>query len=692
MKILIVDDNREDRSLLEKVLRHYGYEVETASDGAQAMEKALQHRFDIIISDILMPGMDGFALCRAVKTNEKLKSIAFVFYSATYIDSGDEKFALSEGADEFIIKPQEPKVFIEILREVIENLEAGKIIRPALSHTEEESVYLKHYNERLVKKLDDKLKQLEVANVDLAAEKERLAVTLRAKERLDVTLRSIGDGVITTDRDGKTILINALAEELTGWTQEEAVGRHLSEVFPLVNERSGEGTGEQCENPIEKVIKTGQAVDLKSDTLLIARDGVKRVIAGNAAALKDEDGNITGMVLVFRDITERKIKEEELQKASKLESVGFLAGGIAHDFNNILAVIMGNINLAKMLTDPEEERFELLTAVETAVSRATSLTGKLLTFSRGGAPIRKTASIAALIRDWTEFALRGSRAKCNLTIQENLWPVEIDERQISQVISSLVMNADQVMPKGGMIEVRAENVSFGEEMLAHGLVVPEGRYVAISIQDQGAGIPKEHLHKVFDPYFTTKGAGSGLGLTASYSIVKKHEGYLAVESEMGVGTTFFIYLPASTQEIQKEAPAREGGKEKPLPGQGRILIMDDDAMVITVLGSLLTRLGYEVALVKDGDEAIRAYQEAGKSGRPFAAVIMDLIIPGGMGGATATKKLIEIDPGVKAIVSSGYSNDPIMANFRQYGFVGCIAKPYDIQTVCRILHEVIKGN
>ncbi|MEW5804297.1 MAG: response regulator [bacterium] len=691
MKILVVDDNQEDLALLKEVLSFYGYATETASNGVEALEKVLQNGFDIIISDILMPGMDGFQLCRAIKMSKKLKSIAFVFYTATYTSPEDAKFALSQGADEFILKPQEPREFIEILRKIIKSHEAGKI--KSAIQPEEKSAYFKHYSERLIKKLNDKLQKLEMVNRALAAEKERLAMTLQAKERLAMTIRSMSDVVITTDRQGRIVLINEVAQEFTGWMQTEAIGRSLPEIFSLVNER----TGKKCEDIVEKVIRTGQHVDLDNDTILVTRDGaVKRVIiAGNAAPLKDNEGNITGLVMVLQDVTEKKRREEELQKISKLESLGLLAGGIAHDFNNILTIIVGNISVAKLYIDPEDTKFPLLDDVERAALWAKSLTNRLLTFARGGAPIRRTVSLAPLIKEWAQFALRGSRTRCDFSIQENLWPVEIDEGQMSQGIHNLIVNADQAMPEGGTIQVWAENQSLETERIVHGVAIPAGRYVVISIQDQGVGIPKEHLNKIFDPYFTTKETGIGLGLTVSYSIVKRHGGYLAVESEPGEGTTFFVYLPMSVKEkeIRKKVPAvLVEKKEKPLPGEGKILVMEDEEMLRRYLYSLLSSLGYEVVCIGNGDEAIKSYQDALKAGHPFDAVIMDLTIPGGMGGDVAIQKLIEIDPGTKAIVSSGYSTDPIMTDFRQHGFKGCIPKPYDIQTLSRVLHEVVDKN
>ena len=387
------------------------------------------------------------------------------------------------------------------------------------------------------------------------------------------------------------------------------------------------------------------------------------------------------------EIAERKRAEAELLKAQKLESVGILAGGIAHDFNNILTAILGNISLAKMFANPEDRSFARLAEAEKASLRAKDLTQQLLTFSRGGKPIVKTASVARLLKDSTIFALSGSNILCEFSIPEGLWPVEMDEGQINQVINNVVINAVQAMPEGGTIKVRAENVTLGIDRRKQGLPLQGEKYVKVSIQDQGIGIPEESLQKIFDPYYTGKKKGSGLGLAISYSIIKKHLGYITVESELGVGTTFHIFLPASEKEVLTEK--RTG--EIPLAGKQRILIMDDEEMVRNVAGTMLEHIGYEAGLAKDGTEAIELYKQAKEAHVPFAVVILDLTIPGGMGGKEAIKKLIELDPKAKVIVSSGYSTDPVMSQFREYGFKGVVTKPYKIEELRDALHKVMMG-
>ncbi len=556
-----------------------------------------------------------------------------------------------------------------ITRDITERKQAEEELRTYRHHleelVEERTTELKKTNKQLKKEISER----KLMEESLAAEKERLSVTLR----------SIGDGVITTDIKGKVTLINKAAEQLTGFTQEDAVGNSLSTVFHIIDEN----TRASCESPVEKVISRGTVAGLGNNTVLIAKDGTERVIADSGAPIRDQNSKVVGVVLVFRDITEKRKMEEEMLKAQKLESIGILAGGIAHDFNNILTAILGNVNLAKVYT-AESEVAEKLTRIEKASLQAKDLTQQLLTFSKGGAPIKRTVSIADLIEESTRFALRGSNVRCHFTIPADLWPVEIDEGQISQVINNLVINADQSMPEGGIIQVQAENVAVH---LQQNIPLPPGEYVKITIKDRGVGIPAKYLSKIFDPYFTTKQQGSGLGLATTYSIIKQHTGHVDVESEVGVGTTFTVWLPASETIVE---PKQEEVSEL-LAGKGRVLLMDDEEIIREAAGEALQGLGYDVEVVKDGAEAITQYKNAQKAGTPFDVVIMDLTIPGGMGGRETVASLLEIDPEAKAIVSSGYSNDPIMADYKAHGFKGVVAKPYSVEELSKTLRNVIEG-
>jgi PAS domain S-box-containing protein len=387
---------------------------------------------------------------------------------------------------------------------------------------------------------------------------------------------------------------------------------------------------------------------------------------------------------VIRDTTERKKLEDELQKSHKLESLGILAGGIAHDFNNLLAGIMNNVYLSKMNIEKESKTYHQLESAEKAIWRASNLTQQLLTFSRGGSPVKRTSSISEIIKETIDFTLRGSNVKCEYKISEKIWPVNVDKGQISQVIQNIIINAEQAIPGGGTIMIEIENALFGSDT---GMSLKGGRFIKITIHDQGTGISEDHLQKIFDPYFTTKEMGRGLGLAITYSIIKNHDGHISVESELGQGTTFDIYLPASERQIV----TKQVSEDRSQTGEGRVLIMDDEEFIRSSLGEILIHNGYEVEFASDGSEAVEIYKKAMKSSKPFDVVILDLTVPGGMGGEEAIKTLRTIDPKIKAIISSGYSDTSIMANFRDYGFRDVLSKPCkNPAELNNILHRVMR--
>ena len=503
------------------------------------------------------------------------------------------------------------------------------------------------------------------------------------KERLTVTLSSIGDGVITTDREGKIVLINDAAGTLTGWPQSEAKERLFSDIFNSVDEK----TRTPSENPVQTIVKMDKPIIFERTEILISRDGRERIIALSGTPIRDKDQTILGVVIVFRDVTEKQRMEEELLTARKLESVGTLAGGVAHDFNNLLAVILGNISFAKMLTDPSNKIYERLTDAENATIKGKELTYRLLTFSRGSESSKKVASLKGIIKDSARLTLSGSNIKCTFSFPDDLQQVEIDEEQIRQVIHNIVLNAKETMSRGGKIKIRADNITLGPEDT---IPLPEGNYVKISVEDHGGGISEEDLSRIFDPYFTTKEIGNvkgmGLGLAICYSIVKNHGGFMTAESQQGVGTIVHVYLPAYKDETHTAQIRRE----KPVYGGScKVLYMDDENALREVAGEMLGHIGYNVEFARDGAEAIKMYSDAVTTEKPFDIVIMDLTIPDGMGGAEAAQKLYEIDPRVKAIVSSGYTNDPIIKDFKKYKFSGVITKPFDVDELVRVIESVL---
>lgn len=385
-----------------------------------------------------------------------------------------------------------------------------------------------------------------------------------------------------------------------------------------------------------------------------------------------DDGILVEVQWVGRDVTDKIRLLERLNKIDKIESLGVFAGGIAHDFNNYLTSIMGTLTLMKRTIKKSDKRYQRLEEAEQSVMKATELTKQLLTFSKGGEPIRKTVSVAKLLQETAQFGLRGSDITVSLSFANNLSCIEADEGQMFQVLSNLIVNAKQAMPIGGNIQIQAKDLSLEEDS---SLPLPVGRYVSITITDCGSGIPQENLAKIFDPFFTTKKDGNGLGLAIVHSIVSKHGGFIDLDSTVGVGTTFTIYLPASENRVVIEPLIKE---EKEV-AFGKILLMDDDEPILEIGKELLEMNGYTVDCAANGEEALTLYRKSWEDKDPYRVVIMDLTVRGGMGGKEAITKLLEIDPGARAIVSSGYCNDPVMANFRDYGFLGMVPKPYVIR-------------
>lgn len=429
--------------------------------------------------------------------------------------------------------------------------------------------------------------------------------------------------------------------------------------------------------------------EFKAEYRLKQSDGNYRWVLDHGTPRFLEDRSFAGYIGSVIDITDRKRAEEEMYRAQKIESLGSLAGGIAHDFNNILTAIMSNASLARKYVSSGDAVFKRLLEIEKASLRAKNLTQRFLTFARGGDPIKNTVSIAELLKDSVGMTVRDSSYQCKISIPKKLWPVDIDEGQMSQVLSNLLSNSMQSMMGGGEITVKAENVKVKLDNMPN---AEDQKFVKVSINDGGVGIPKENLQKIFDPYFTTKKESNGLGLATSYSIIKKHDGLITVDSEMGKGSTFYVYLPASANAVEMvdERDQFDGAEHgKAAEHCGRILLMDDEEMIREVAGKVLNFIGYEVEFAEDGAKAVDLYQKTFRSGDTYDVVILDLTVPGGMGGEEAIKRLLRIDPHVKAIVSSGYSDNPVMSTYEKYGFMGVIEKPYNVKELRDVLNSVM---
>jgi signal transduction histidine kinase len=546
--ILLIEDELPLRNNLQILLQSEGYQVITAANGAQGIQRIQEQAFDLVITDLVMPGTDGFQVMDYLRVNHPDTVVVAI---TGYISAESAIKALRKGAYDYLAKPLDVDLVQSVVARALEKVQLQKDLQRSLA--------------------------------EIQAREEQL---LKAHDELE----------------------------------------------QRVEER----------------------------TAALAR--------ANAALLEQ--------------MAERQRMEDEVLKARKIKSVGVLAAGIAHDFNNLLTGILGYVSLAKMVAQTDAQVVAYLTEAEQACQRATALTQQLLTFAKGGAPVRQTVSLGELLKECVSFVLLGANVRSDIQIAADLWPVDVDAGQINQVIHNIVLNAVQAMPGGGTVQVQAENV-----VLAAGLSfpLPEGRYVKITVHDSGCGIPKEVLANIFDPYFTTKPEGSGLGLTTAYAIVVKHDGYITIASEVGAGTTVVIYLPAA----QQPAVAPQDHPSVPLRGSGRILVVDDEEMIRDVLRQLLESLEYTVECVEDGNEAVVAYQRAQAAGQPFAAVILDYTIPGGMGGLETLAHLRALDPQVTTLISSGYANNPVMADWAYYGFRGVVAKPYTMAQLQEALYNVL---
>jgi len=550
--------------------------------------------------------------------------------------------------------------------------------------------YLKHRNAMLEQQVEERMQDIKLSYKLLKQETEerkKAEISLKKeREQLVVTLRSIADGVIRTDSNGKILLMNDAAERITGYAPDDVMHKPLCDILHLTDEESNEAIVLPDDLP---KIKKGYS-KTNSFNAYLENDSLKtmKIVNISWSQIRDEQDKENGYVWVIRDIsTERKL-EAEILRTQKLESIGLLAGGIAHDFNNILSGILGNAQLARMGLDKGKDIRKFLIGIEKATENATHLTQQLLTFAKGGEPVKEIINIKDMLYESVEFALRGSSVSARYNIDDNLWPVEADKGQINQVINNLVINAIQAMPGGGQLTLTAQNfVKNGRQNDLE--QIKEKFLISISIEDTGHGIPKENLNKIFDPYFTTKQRGSGLGLATTFAIIKKHGGHISVSSELGKGTTFTIYLPACPEKEIKENISK--AKLKNWQGK-RALVMDDEEYIQELMGSFLDMLNISADFASNGEEAVQKYKQHLEKGEPYDFVIMDLTIRGGMGGKEAVKKILEINPEAKVIVASGYSTDSVLANYKKFGFSGRLSKPFNLEELTEVVNEVLSQN
>ena len=512
---------------------------------------------------------------------------------------------------------------------------------------------------------------------DISDQKNMEQALVEEKDRLVTTLQSLDEAIMTTDREGRITFLNPLAEQITEWTYQEAVTRPFQEVFRVIEKTSKD----KDEAALKFSPAPSDLTDTNTPMQLITKHGAQRTIAMRETPIRDHRSHLMGTVIMFHDIIDRQRQEDEQQRISKLNSLGVLAGGLAHDFNNLLTTILGNVFVVKLRMVPQDPLAQNLEQAEHACLRAKELTQQLLTFAKGGAPIKTSVALGDLIRKSAIFALSGSSISCHFDIPNDLSPLDADASQLRQVIQNITINARQAMPQSGHFSIHVENTTLHARPNLPTISLPPGDYVKISFTDQGTGITDQELPNIFDPYFTTKPGASGLGLAAAHSIIQQHHGHISVHSEQGKGTTFTVYLPSLYSNVEIDL--------QDIPkGRGRILVMDDEQSICRMVEDALTQFGYDVTTTRDGQTAIDVFSESLASGKNFDAILLDLTIPGGMGGKEAIQHLRKLDPHLKALVTSGYSDDPIMSDFQTYGFQGILVKPYKIIDLAKTLESL----
>jgi len=483
--------------------------------------------------------------------------------------------------------------------------------------------------------------------------------------------------------DGNTFLyVSPGCEEITGYTPEELMRNPGLFMQTIVH---------QDDRHIVLEHKDGNFFNKKlcgMEFRIVTKQGEEKWLEHHCRPVFSSEGEFLGRRGSNRDMTDRKQLERETQKLRNLESLGVLAGGIAHDFNNLLTAIFGNIELARLDLDPACNAAQLLSESEKALERTRNLTSRLLTFSRGGEPLKKIISLAEVVRDVCTDILTGTDVQCDIDMPDGLWPVEVDREQLRHVLHNLLNNAKEAMPDGGRVLVRAENRKVGKAT-AH---LQAGKYVKLSVTDHGGGIDPSIIERVFDPYFSTKEMGTrrgtGMGLAICHSVIKRHGGHIAVESTSRNGTTLVIFLPALDKRFPAEAEKAAAGGLLPSVA-GKILLMEDEQAVIQVVSRMLNHLGCSFDIVEKGEDAISMYTKALAAGSPYALVVLDLTIRSGMGGEETMERLYEIDPRITAVVASGYADDIVLANYEAYGFKGALAKPYSVKSLISLIKQYL---
>jgi len=623
MNILLVEDQDDSRQALSRLIAMRGHKVTQVASAEDAERALTTERFPFLILDWVLPGKSGVDLCRELRARHDGDEM-FILLVTAKADHADLKMALEAGANDYLTKP----IDLALLN-----------VRLAVA-------------ERQIRDLTER-------------NQARVALQQSARTLTDI-LENAADGFFALDYAWRFTYVNPQAERLFGRARKELLGGEFWQKFP-----------ELQNTPFEENYRQVMANQTPAEFEACEPNGTTRWFEVHAYP---SGGGVSAF---FRDVTERKRAEDDRLTKGKIESLGTLAGGIAHDLNNILTVISGNIGLAQ-LEAPAEEKSLLgcLAKASQAAQEAAHMSSQLLTFSKGGSPVKKIVRMSELLAKSAHFSLHGSNLRAEMDIPPDLWATEVDPAQIEQVINAIMINAREAMPSGGTVDISARNVELENKP---GALLTGGRYIKIAIADHGGGVSPDIATKIFDPYFTTKPVSSGLGLSISFSIVKKHGGMLHLEQSSPSGAVFSFFLPAAPAE-PAIVRSMGNGPGMPCPLQ-RILVMDDEEGIRELTSQLLNTLGYEVTAVTNGVEAINTYERAMRRGENFQAVILDATIRGGMGGLATIARLRNLDPSVVAIICSGYSDEAALAEFLQYGFRGALPKPFTRRDLADVLQR-----
>jgi len=654
-RALIVDDNPENRYLLQCLLSANGFEVISASNGREALDRAESLVPDLVLSDILMPVMDGFSLCREWKQSARLKTVPFVFYTATYTDPQDEQFARSLGADLFVVKPAEPNELIRVVHGLLDKHSQGEL-PPQSSTITNEAPYLRQYNEVLIRKLEDKLLQVERANQHLLIK--------------DYAIASSKSGIAMADLTGRINYTNDSFVRLWRREDEEIMGQGLERLFSR-NEQWA-AVSEQLQR---SRYWSGQLLGRgRASGDFVAQTEIHTVC--------DTQGVPLCLMVVCSDITEQERMRQELQRAQRMESLSQFAAGIAHDFNNLLTAIFAVLDLSNPASaevlDPT-----LRASIIGAFQRAREMTRRLLNFGKGTAAPRRVVPIRPIVEESCRLSLAGSSTRLDIECREPLCEVHANATELGEVFGNIALNARQAMQDSGELRVSITNQTVGD---ADATSLGPGEYVSIEFKDSGPGIDAATQQRIFEPFFTSKPEGSGLGLAMSRAIVNSYGGQIELSSSLGTGTTFRVWLPATAQ-LTKVASATP----VPLPDRvaGRILVLDDDETIGRIMSCQLQKQGYEVQVATDGARAIELHRQARTDGQAFDLLIFDLTVSNGLGGAAALAVLRGESPGIVALACSGRADEATAAEVKAQGFVGLLAKPFLAHELASLVSAVI---